>query len=113
MAIAKITSGPSKFDLMLALFDREAHKTVSFCAGEMHVWRVFATAIKHSPTENEAWIIEGTIEMDFDPMSAESLRTANARLMDSKANAMPARKFVCNFSTRTRKGMFEELANAV
>ncbi len=109
MAIAQITNGPSKFDLLLALFDQKTHRAVGFCAGEMRVWRVFITGVKCSPNEDEAWIIEGTIEMDFDPMSADSLRTANAKLMDSKANATPSRKFQCNFSTQTRKGMFEEL----
>ncbi len=109
MAIAQITNGPSKFDLVLALFDQKAHKAVAFCAGEMRVWRVFIAGVKQSSAEEDAWIIEGTIEMDFDPMSAESLRTANAKLMDSKMNTKPARKFRCNFSTQTRRGMFEEL----
>lgn len=96
-----IANGPSKFDLMLALFDRISSHTVEITLAHGHgisddgpslghKLRLIITGVSASDGSGEAWVLDGIVTF--------SVRDGGMCLRDSR------RVFRAEFRTDTRKG---------
>lgn len=89
----EITNGPSKFNLMLALFTEETR--VSFFAGEVQAFEVMVTSLERQPFKScDDWVVRGVVIDAFDPMAR----------VRADSHKLRAKSFQCDFSSQTRKG---------